>query len=66
MPADEIQRLYEEQAKAISDELKAPPSNIDSAPESEIVALIAYLQQLGKYEAYNPAVASDLPLVERE
>jgi cytochrome c oxidase cbb3-type subunit I/II len=58
MTEEEIQRQYDEQAEQISESLKAPPSNIDAAPDTEIVALIAYLQQLGKSEPYTPGVAS--------
>ena len=41
---------------ACADDLRAAGAYV--APEKEIIALIAYLQHLGKYEDPRPAVAS--------
>ncbi len=45
----EIFAHVETQAKAIADDLRAAGSAV--TPDKEIIALIAYLQKLGKYEA---------------
>jgi cytochrome c oxidase cbb3-type subunit I/II len=44
------------QAKAIADDLRAAGTSV--APDREIVALIAYLQKLGKFETVAPAKAA--------
>jgi len=44
------------QAKAIADDLRAAGTSV--APDREIVALIAYLQKLGKFETVAPAKSS--------
>ena len=48
----ELSALVAEQEKAIATDLKAAGALV--APDREIVALIAYLQKLGKYEAITP------------
>lgn len=53
---EQIATRVSEQAKSISDDLRASGAYV--APEKEIIALIAYLQHLGKYEDPRPAVAS--------
>ncbi len=49
----EIAASVTQQSKAIAADLKAAGAYV--APEKEIVALIAYLQHLGKYEPVHPA-----------
>jgi cytochrome c oxidase cbb3-type subunit I/II len=49
--ADEIKRNVGEQAALISADLKAAGAFV--APEKEIIAMIAYLQVLGKFETVN-------------
>ena len=44
------------QAKIIADDLRAAGTSV--APDREIIALIAYLQKLGKFEAVAPAKAA--------
>jgi cytochrome c oxidase cbb3-type subunit I/II len=44
------------QAKAIADDLRAAGTSV--APDREIIALIAYLQKLGKFETVAPAKAA--------
>ena len=51
----EIQRLCDEQTKEIGEDLKKAGAEI--APDREIVALISYLQKLGKSEKVVPAEA---------
>ncbi|PTX95529.1 cytochrome-c oxidase, cbb3-type subunit I [Opitutus sp. ER46] len=53
MTPAEIQTDVAREAKAIAADLRAAGAYI--APEKEIVALIAYLQHLGKYEKVAPA-----------
>jgi cytochrome c oxidase cbb3-type subunit I/II len=56
---EQITTRVNEQAKQITTDLRASGAYV--APETEIVALIAYLQQLGKYESVTgkvPAVAA--------
>jgi cytochrome c oxidase cbb3-type subunit I/II len=53
---EEIQAQVDEQATAIAENLKA--EGIYVAPDKQIVALIAYLQQLGNFEKVTPATAS--------
>jgi cytochrome c oxidase cbb3-type subunit I/II len=48
MTADEIKMQALEQAVKIAEELKAQGKV--AAPDTQIVALIAYLQKLGKYD----------------
>jgi cytochrome c oxidase cbb3-type subunit I/II len=55
-PAD-IDRLAKEQAKGIAKELRAEGRYVD--PDREIVALIAYLQSLGK--TWEPTPAAPAP-----
>ncbi len=55
MTDEEIQASVDAQAAEIAENLKA--DGIYVAPEKQIVALIAYLQQLGSYEEVNPATA---------
>ncbi len=50
---EQIQTRVAEQAKSISADLRTAGAYV--APEKEIVALIAYLQHLGKYESLRPA-----------
>ncbi len=57
MTDEEIFQQYRRQAEAIAADLRQPGTDIYVAPDSEIVALIAYLQQLGKSKPYSPAVA---------
>jgi cytochrome c oxidase cbb3-type subunit I/II len=52
MTPEEIEASVDAQAKEISDRLKA--EGIYIAPEKQIVALIAYLQQLGNYQKVTP------------
>jgi cytochrome c oxidase cbb3-type subunit I/II len=59
MSPAEVQANVAAQAKAITDELKATQQL--TAPDREIVALIAYLQQLGKYESVTPRTAALQP-----
>jgi cytochrome c oxidase cbb3-type subunit I/II len=56
MTDEEIQASVDAQATEIAERLKA--EGIFIAPEKQIVALIAYLQQLGNYEDVTPDVAS--------
>jgi len=49
----EIFAAVDVQAKAIADDLRAAGTSV--APDREIVALIAYLQKLGKFETVAPA-----------
>ena len=49
----EIFAAADVQAKAIADDLRAAGTSV--APDREIVALIAYLQKLGKFETVAPA-----------
>ena len=53
---EQIAKRVDEQAKSISAELRTAGAYV--GPEKEIIALIAYLQHLGKYEDVRPAVAS--------
>ena len=53
---EQIAARVDEQAKSISDDLRASGAYV--APEKEVIALIAYLQHLGKYDDLRPAVAS--------
>jgi cytochrome c oxidase cbb3-type subunit I/II len=50
---EQINRQVATQAKGIADDLKAAGAYV--APDKEIIALIAYLQQLGKYEKVGGA-----------
>jgi cytochrome c oxidase cbb3-type subunit I/II len=59
MSPAEVQANVGAQAKAITDELKATQQL--TAPDREIVALIAYLQRLGKYETVAPRTAALQP-----
>jgi len=52
---EQITARVAEQAIAIAADLKTAGAYV--APEKEIIALIAYLQQLGKFEAIAPAKA---------
>ena len=54
--AEEIQADVEAQAKSIAADLREAGAYV--APEKEIVALIAYLQHLGRYEEVTPLTAS--------
>ena len=56
MTAEDIEANVMAQASAIAANLKA--EGIYIAPEKQIVALIAYLQQMGHYEVVNPQTAS--------
>ncbi|MBE2212435.1 MAG: cytochrome-c oxidase, cbb3-type subunit I [Opitutaceae bacterium] len=58
MSDEQIAALFDEQAKKIAAELAAPGSDIFVEPDREIVALIAYLQQLGKSQPYTPGAAT--------
>ncbi len=49
----EIQAMADAQAKQITRDLRASGGWI--APNREVIALIAYLQQLGRYEAVRPS-----------
>jgi len=51
----EIMEKCREQADVIVTDLKA--SQVNAVPEKEIIAIIAYLQKLGKHEAAVPAPA---------
>jgi cytochrome c oxidase cbb3-type subunit I/II len=48
----ELILVVDKQAKAIADDLHAAGAVVE--PDREIVALIAYLQKLGKYENVRP------------
>jgi cytochrome c oxidase cbb3-type subunit I/II len=50
--AQEIASSVAIQGRAIADDLKA--AGVEARPETEIVALIAYLQKLGKSEPVAP------------
>ena len=52
MSPEEVQATVDEQANAIAADLKE--SGLYIAPEKQIVALIAYLQQLGNYQEVTP------------
>lgn len=56
MTTEEIAVSVNQQAQGIAADLRAAGAYI--APEKEIVALIAYLQHLGKYEKLAPAVTA--------
>jgi len=58
MASEEVFARYFKQASAIAEDLRQPGTDIYVEPNSEIVALIAYLQQLGKSQPYPPATAS--------
>jgi cytochrome c oxidase cbb3-type subunit I/II len=58
MSDEEIAAQFDAQAKKIAAELAAPGSDIFVEPDREIVALIAYLQQLGKSQPYTPGAAT--------
>ncbi len=51
--AAQITASVDMQARGIADDLRAAGAYV--APDKEIIALIAYLQKLGKYEAVAPA-----------
>jgi cytochrome c oxidase cbb3-type subunit I/II len=53
---EQIAKRVADQARDISENLREAGAYV--APEKEIIALIAYLQHLGKYEDLRPAVAS--------
>jgi len=55
LSAQQIFDQVDAQAKSISQDLRAAGAYV--APEKEIVALIAYLQHLGKYEKVAPKAA---------
>ena len=52
MTPEEIQKSVEVQSTAIAKDLRKEGNYIE--PDREIVALIAYLQQLGKYDTVKP------------
>ncbi len=58
----EIEKSVTTQAQGIVDELKI--AGLETPPDREIVALIAYLQKLGKAEPVSPA-ATGQPIVHR-
>jgi len=58
MSDEEIAAQFDGQAKRISAELAAPGSDIFVEHDREIVALIAYLQQLGKSQPHTPGTAA--------
>jgi cytochrome c oxidase cbb3-type subunit I/II len=49
---EQIQQRVDTQAKTIAEDLRTAGAYV--APEKEIIALIAYLQHLGKYESVTP------------
>jgi cytochrome c oxidase cbb3-type subunit I/II len=51
---EQIMARVDAQARAIAADLKT--AGADVAPDKEIIALIAYLQQLGHFEAVSPAL----------
>jgi cytochrome c oxidase cbb3-type subunit I/II len=53
---EEIRADVDAQSKVIADDLRAAGAYV--APQKEIVALIAYLQHLGRYETVVPQTAS--------
>jgi cytochrome c oxidase cbb3-type subunit I/II len=53
---EDISAQVQTQAKTISDDLRTSQAYV--APDREIVALIAYLQKLGKFEKVAPAQAA--------
>ena len=55
MTDEEIFQQYREQAEQIAEDLRASEAYV--APESQVVALIAYLQKLGNSIPVAPAVA---------
>ncbi|HVU38433.1 MAG TPA: cytochrome-c oxidase, cbb3-type subunit I [Opitutales bacterium] len=55
----EIDRQAKEQAKGIADGLKKPGKDLYIEPDKEIVAVIAYLQRLGKNVQDVPATVAD-------
>jgi cytochrome c oxidase cbb3-type subunit I/II len=59
MSPAEVQANVAAQAKTIAEELKVTQQL--TAPDREIVALIAYLQRLGKYETVAPRTAALKP-----
>ncbi|MDQ8203612.1 cytochrome-c oxidase, cbb3-type subunit I [Pelagicoccus sp. SDUM812003] len=52
----EIDKMAKEQAKEIAENLESQGKEVD--PDKQIVALIAYLQQLGDSEDFTPEVAA--------
>ena len=56
MTAEDIQADVDAQASEIAERLKA--EGIYISPDKEIIALIAYLQQLGNYETVNRDLAN--------
>jgi cytochrome c oxidase cbb3-type subunit I/II len=53
---EQITAQMQAQAKGIADNLKQ--DGVTVAPDREIIALISYLQKLGKFEAVAPRVAA--------
>ena len=56
---EQIRTRVDDQAKTISADLRAAGAYV--APDKEIVALIAYLQQLGKFESVGSPAAKTAP-----
>ena len=54
----QIETRVAEQAKSISADLRSAGAYV--APEKEIIALIAYLQQLGKFETVEPPLRTTM------
>jgi cytochrome c oxidase cbb3-type subunit I/II len=59
----EIKTSCETQSKVIASDLTT--AGVETPPDREIVALIAYLQKLGKSEPANPVPPSAPPMVQR-
>ena len=56
----EIAANVTQQENEIVADLRSPPSNVDAAPDRQIIAIIAYLQKLGKSESV-PAKTNTVP-----
>jgi cytochrome c oxidase cbb3-type subunit I/II len=56
MTPAEIEKSVKDQSEAVARDLRKEGNYIE--PDREIVALIAYLQQLGKYDVVKTRVAS--------
>jgi cytochrome c oxidase cbb3-type subunit I/II len=56
LTADEVAKSVKDQSETLARDLRKEGNYIE--PDREIVALIAYLQQLGKYDVVKPKIAA--------
>ena len=64
MTPAEIQKSVQDQSETVARDLRKEGNYIE--PDREIVALIAYLQQLGKYDVVKTKVASSPKILSRD